>query len=286
MNLEDIHHFYVKSSKKDNDYANKVRENILVDILTNKISDEFYLDSRWVEIRTKLLSCLDKNGFVLKDNIIKKGGMGHNYDFQLYDDIAYHIEFKCNNVSVSKLPQFLELYDRDICLEYNMTTTSYSEYYYTHYLDSYLATDTFSVPKPSLAEYIKCVRDIKYKHPFIRQLYDQKEINKKRKTDIVSASIKNYLSDSTFDFSLIEKKIRDSQHGKIYLFWTGTDFTIQEVDISSIKICNILTIKPKCFTVEVEGFEYNIMIRLNWGNNNGVANPRWKFTFYKKPTVS
>ena len=285
MNLEDISHFYTKSSRKDNDSVNKLRENILVDILTGKIPAEFYLDERWIEIKTKLMNCLDLYGFVLKDNIIKKGGMGNNYDFQLTDDITYHIEFKCNNVCVSKLPQFLELFDRDICLEYNMTTTSYSEYYYMNYLDKYLETDSFVVPKPTLDEYVKCVRDIKYKHPFIRQLYDKKESNKKKKVDIVSASIKNYLLEYSpkFDFTSIEKKIRDSQQGKIYLFWTGTDFTIQEVDISAIKIGNLIDIKPKCFTIEVEGFEYNIEIRLNWGNNNGIANPRWKFTF-KKPS--
>jgi len=31
--------------------------------------------------------------------------------------------------------------------------------------------------------------------------------------------------------------------------------------------------------VKAENFVYNIKIRLNWGNTNGVANPRWKFSY-------
>jgi hypothetical protein len=36
------------------------------------------------------------------------------------------------------------------------------------------------------------------------------------------------------------------------------------------------------FEVDVANYIHNIRVRLNWGNNNGVANPRWKLTFINK----
>ena len=47
----------------------------------------------------------------------------------------------------------------------------------------------------------------------------------------------------------------------------------------AIIIQHYMIIYDLYFDVYVTNFEYNIRIRLNWGNNNGLANPRWKFTF-------
>jgi hypothetical protein len=50
---------------------------------------------------------------------------------------------------------------------------------------------------------------------------------------------------------------------------------------------NIIGIKPGSvkslyFDLAVNNYEHDIRVRLNWGNNNGIANPRWKFTFINK----
>lgn len=207
--------------------------------------------------------------------------MTNNYDIQITGKELIKLEFKCNNTKVTKLPQFLEMFVRGINVTCEMTPISYSQFYYTNYLDKYLYLDDFVVPKPSLKEYIECVRDIKYKHPFIRQLYERKTINKDKNARIVSESIKVYLSIYVheFNFGKIVTKIRESQQGKLYLFWSGQYFQVQSLDISSIQINKVLNIKSKCFDIQVEGFEYNLRVRLNWGNNNGVANHRWKFTW-------
>jgi hypothetical protein len=34
--------------------------------------------------------------------------------------------------------------------------------------------------------------------------------------------------------------------------------------------------------LSVENFEYDIRVRINWGNNNGICTPRWKFSLIKK----
>jgi hypothetical protein len=52
----------------------------------------------------------------------------------------------------------------------------------------------------------------------------------------------------------------------------------------SIKIIGIKpgSVKSLYFDLAVNNYEHDIRVRLNWGNNNGIANPRWKFTFINK----
>ena len=280
--VESIHNFYTKSSRGDNHATNITRENILYMILSNKVPIDYFsheiYGEKWMEIKTKLLDCLSTNNICLEGEVEKKGGMKHNYDIQITGKEIVKIEFKSNNDKVNKLPQFLELYDKNVMETYHMVTMSYSEFYYTNYLDEYLKEDAFSVAKPSLAEYIECVKN--YNHPFIKELYDKKENNNKKKRTIVNRSMKDYITTygPSFSFEKIEEKIRESQKGKVYLFWNG-DFHIQELDVSKIKIVGIIKFKNLCLDVQVDGFDYNLCIRLNWGNNNGVSNPRWKFTW-------
>ena len=89
---------------------------------------------------------------------------------------------------------------------------------------------------------------------------------------------------TTFNFEKIKNKIIESQSNKIFLLWDKNNFLIQTIDVKNIHISGIKPhgIHPLYFDVTVENFIYDIRIRLNWGNNNGIANPRWKFTFINK----
>jgi hypothetical protein len=87
-----------------------------------------------------------------------------------------------------------------------------------------------------------------------------------------------------FNFDKVREKIISSQTNKVFLMWDFTDFHTETIaDLSNIKISMIETsLHDMYFEVEVANYMYNIRVRLNWGNNNGVANPRWKFTFINK----
>jgi hypothetical protein len=231
--------------------------------------------------------------------IAHKGGMSFNYDFLVtYCDLtntpihSVKVEFKNNNSDVKNLVQFLELYDKDCKTTFGMFEYSYAEYYYDHFLDKYLAFDTASVSasasdlKPDKPTYLQHVSDIKYKHPFFRKLYENKDQNKKQKNRLVDESRAQFLSEYAhhFRFEQIAKKIQESQTNKIFLLWDKNAFHVQHIDVEKIAI---LGIKPNSvnklyFDVEVENLIYDIRIRLNWGNNNGIANPRWKFSFIDK----
>lgn len=301
---EDIMTFVEDNVKADNDSKNRKREAILSLILdvSQDYLDNAEFGTHWTTIRNKLRDTLHSLCSVPFNRIAieQKGGMRYNYDFVVYyyNDAtnqtpvySVKLEFKNNNSCVKDLVQFLELYDKDCKSKFELFNYSYSEYYYDQWLDKYLEVDGLSetsVPKPSKEDYLKHVYDIKYKHPFFNHIYTNKTKNQKEKELLVEQSRKEYIKtySPSFDFSKITKKIVDSQSNKVFLLWDKNNFHIQTMNVSSIHISGIknnsANKKQLYFDVIVDNFEYDIRIRLNWGNNNGIANPRWKFTFINK----
>jgi len=295
---KDIMVFVTDNTKADNDSTNNIREFIIANIFDTP--ENYFLDPDfghlWVSIRSKLKTTLHSLTSLPYETISieQKGGMTYNYDFLVeFKDInnqtiqTVKLEFKHNNSNVKDLTQFLELYDKDCKTKFELFDYSYSEFYYDNFLDGYLAIDgNLTIVKPDKDVYLKHVYDIKYKHPFFRHLYENKTNNKKIKDTLVELSRTQFLNTyaSLFKFNKITEKIKDSQTNKIFLLWDKNEFHLQTLDIANINISGIIpnTIKKSCFDIQVDNFMYNIRVRLNWGNNNGVANPRWKFTFIDK----
>lgn len=295
---KDIMVFVTDNTKADNDSTNNIREFIIANIFDTP--ENYFLDPDfrhlWISIRSKLKTTLHSLTSLPYETISieQKGGMTYNYDFLVeFKDInnqtvqTVKLEFKHNNSNVKDLTQFLELYDKDCKTKFELFDYSYSEFYYDNFLDGYLAIDSNStIVKPDKDVYLKHVYDIKYKHPFFRHLYENKTNNKKIKDTLVELSRTQFLNTyaSQFKFNKITEKIKDSQTNKIFLLWDKNEFHLQTLDIANINISGIIpnTIKKSCFDIQVDNFMYNIRVRLNWGNNNGVANPRWKFTFIDK----
>jgi len=281
--------------KSNNDEYNKIRENIITNIFN--IDDEYFNDpaygAQWKNIKEKFIAAVSSlceepfNSIKIKH----MGGMTYNYDFLLSfnkNDVVVKIiklEFKHNNSDVSDLVQFLELYDKDCKNKYEICPEmSYAEYYYDKFLDSYLAIDDDNLTKPSKEEYLKNVYDIKYKHPFFEKLHNNKQNKIKEKKIIANQSVKQYLElylDS-FKFDKVCEKIRESQKDKVFLLWDCEKFHTQILDVENILMSGIIKKDDLYFDVKVDNFVYNIRVRLNWGNSNGLCNPRWKFSFIHK----
>ena len=295
--VDDIKHFLsAGTNKSSNDESNKIRENIITNMYN--LDDEYFNDPEygtvWRDVKDKfdaIVSPLCGEPFkIIK--IKHMGGMSYNYDFLLsyYNDETLikqvKLEFKHNNSDVSDLVQFLELYDKDCKSTYNICTVSYAEYYYDNYLDKYLETDDalVNIEKPDRETYLKNVYDITYKHPFFAALYDRKTNNTKEKKAVANESVKKYIEEfhTQFQFEKVTEKVRESQTNKVFLLWDCENFHTQVVDTNTLAITSIEKIKDLYFDVNCTNFKYNIRIRLNWGNNNGLANPRWKFTFINK----
>lgn len=304
--VDDIKYFKSAGKEKsNNDCLNKIRENVITNIFnidSEYTTDKIYGED-WKNIQEKFkqsISTLCDISFnsIKVDHI---GGMSSNYDFkvsfikndeQTSDSTtsiikSIKLEFKHNNTNVKDLIQFLELYDKDCKKKYELCNEmSYAEYYYDNYLDLYLKTDNelLLYPKPKRDEYLKNVYDIKYKHEFFDLLHKNKENETKKKKEIANASIKEYLKiySHSFNFDKITEKIRESQRDKYFLLWDCENFHIQTLDVDKINIKSIIKVSDLYFDVDVENFIYNIRIRLNWGNSNGLCNPRWKFSFIDK----
>jgi hypothetical protein len=224
--VEDIIHFSnAGQDRSTNNSANKVREDILATIL---YADDEYLNhpefgGLWTSIKEKFLTALTSIcDEPFKKIIIKqRGGMTFNYDFhvtflgQLSEDgktrslvKEVKLEFKHNNSSVLKLPQFLEMFDKDCKSKLEICDVSYAEFFYDKYLDQYLELEQgVTVPKPTREIYLKNVCDINYNHPFFGNMYVYKSHKTKEKRQLASDSISAYLHEfaSTFNFELITK---------------------------------------------------------------------------------
>ena len=281
-------------NKSNNAEYNEIRENIIANMY--HLDNDYFLDpmygSDWRSLREKFtttVSHLCQQPY--SDISIKQlGGMSHNYDFLLSfigenqtSIKKVKLEFKHNNSDVKDLVQFLELYDKDVKDKFELGEVSYAEFYYDNYLDKYLECDPnlVTIVKPSKEEYLKHVYDIQYNHPFFAKMYKHNTSEMKKKKEIANNSVKKYLElyAHTFKFDKITEKIRISQSEKVFLMWDCENFHTQTLDIENITISGIKKLDDLYFDVSVENFEYDIRIRLNWGNNNGLANPRWKFTF-------
>jgi hypothetical protein len=300
--IEDIRLF--QSGGQDratNDVRNRKREEILASILY--VEDEYLnhpeFGPLWTSIREKFLSALTSLcDEPFKKIIIKqKGGMSFNYDFlvtflgQLSESGTTRtlvkevkLEFKHNNSSVMDLAQFLELYDKDCKSKFNICDVSYAEFFYDRYLDKYLQLEEGVLePKPSREIYLKNVYDIKYKHPFFKNLYDTRINRTTEKRRLATESISAYLHEflPTFKFEKIQEKIKESQEGKSFLLWDCENFHIQELNFENIKISGVKenSLRDLYFDLSIENFTRDLRVRINWGNNACVANPRWKFTF-------
>lgn len=293
----DILTFFNSNTKDKNDQTNKVRENIISNIFD--IADHYFEDpelnsTEWNMVRTKLWNKLSELcSFPFnKIKIMPKGGRGFNHDFVVSftgennNQECHKLEFKHNNSNVCGLVQFLELSDYSCKNTHNMFDYSYSEYYYDNFIDSYLKLVSGEIAKPEKQVYITRVQNTDYKHPFFKNIYEDKLTNEAQKKELIQQSCEQYLQlySHSFKFDKLTEKIKNSQQNKAFLFWDKNDFHIQVLNVENIEITHIIagSLKPLYFDVNVNNCDYNIRIRLNWGNNNGIANPRWKFTFIHK----
>jgi len=296
--IEDIQHFKTAGNEKsDNDCLNKIRENVIANIfnIDNEYTDDVTYGNDWTTIQEKFKKiiytlCVEPFNSIKIEHI---GGMSSNYDFLIsFTEIdktiikTVKLEFKHNNSNVKDLVQFMELYDKDCKNKYGLChEMSYAEYYYDNYIDLYLDTDIeLTLTKPKRDEYLKNVYDIKYKHEFFDFLHKRKDNESKKKKDVANTSVKKYLEmyADNFKFDRLTEKIRESQKDKVFLLWDCENFHIETLDVENINITHIIKKNDLYFDVNVDNFMYNIRIRINWGNNNGLANPRWKFSFIDK----
>jgi hypothetical protein len=217
-------------------------------------------------------------------NIVKKGGRTFNYDFDVIyldsENIEIHrvkLEFKHNSKKIDKIPQILSLQDRFGLVD----AISYSEHYYTLYLDTYLADIEYTGVKPTLQEYISLVAGIApEKHPMFMFMRSAKA------NPAVKESIHTYLNAYVSKFKVDEftKKLVESQANKYFLLWDLSQFHIDTLSAEELTIKDVL-LKPtkkqtNTIVARSTASEYHLLLR--WRNHNGILNPAWQVKIMRK----
>lgn len=287
---ERIQLFYKKgSSKADNDAENKIREDVLV-FLENELPPEYAADEKWRNLYEKFhetLRTLCPTEYT-RVKIVKKGGRIFNYDFDVIylnsENIEIYrakLEFKHNSKKIEKIPQILSLQDRFGLID----AITYSEHYYTHYLDAYLAAIEYAGDKPTLQEYITLVAGIApEKHPMFIYMRAAKS------NPMVKDSIHTYLHTYVSKFKVDEftKKLVESQTNKYFLLWDLSQFHIDTLSTEDLTIRHIhLQNREKKQTNTIVALsntsEYHLLLR--WRNHNGILNPAWQIKITRKSGI-
>jgi hypothetical protein len=278
--------FYKKgTSKAENDAENKIREDVLV-FLENELPPEYAADEKWRNLYTKFhetLRTLCPSEYTCV-KIVKKGGRIFNYDFDvIYLDSENNeihrvkLEFKHNSKKIDKIPQILSLQDRFGLID----AISYSEHYYTLYLDAYLSDIEYTGVKPTLQEYVSLVAGIApEKHPMFMFMRLAKS------NPAVKESIHTYLNSYVSKFKVDEftKKLVESQANKYFLLWDLSQFHIDTLSAEELTIKDILLkpTKKQTNTIVARSTKSEYHLLLRWRNHNGILNPAWQIKIMRK----
>lgn len=295
IDINNINLFYTKPHKSKNDKNNKIREQIIFELLNETIDKSFLKDNDlWLNLQIELNEYINNlkpfNCEYFK--ITHSCGRNSYSDFTIifYDNnnceiSTTNLEFKCNNI-----PQFISPTkpSRYILSDLN----SYEDYYYDNYLES--VCEILNEPIPDKEIYLhqihsmnpQCMlnHQLKYnKGSHSKDHIDDKKITKQIK-DISKRSITAYLEQSTLNIETLNVYFANSQSNKQYMFWkdgkfieykiTTDDITLEPGDIQLNKQKNSFIVKTKS--------NKKLKFLLRWKNGNGIAFPTFQVQLLKK----
>ena len=274
IELYQIDLFNKQSDRTKNDENNKIRENILENILTleRRYFTNKQYGEQWKHLKNEFMSVLHIKEDD-KTQIIRKAGRKNNYDYYIHykNGDREKLEFKSGSKSMFNLPQILQLTD-DKLMDY-----TYSEFFYEKYLDD--LCEVCNTKKIDKDDYIK---NIKKTSSDIDMFNSIKEFeNKTKKDKIVNNSIKEYLESYYKRLNLKElySYLRKSLD-KTYLMWDykNKKFTKEKLDDDFNKLI-IKQIKNNNTIIVQSKYEYRLLLR--WKNGKGVLNPAWQIGIRK-----
>lgn len=286
LRQEDINLFWIINKKKDNDGNNRIREQIIYDILAKNINEEWYQNDKWNIIRIGLLRILMEKEMETKketDNyrIELKGGRNHNYDFTIKyneDDIR-KIEFKYNCISIDKYPQFLSISSNNF-----IEDEGYASYFYDNYLNKIGLLINISIPSKS--DYLKYIHSNNYTTLSIFKELKEQEKNlkfKEEKKKIVSESISKYLNTKIkLNISDINKYFKEKEKNKYYLLYKNEKFNIDYIKDEELEVLEIKEIKNNNTLILTTKSSSYISMLLRWKNHLGILYPAWQISLMRK----
>jgi hypothetical protein len=286
--------FYLKQIPRQyNDWTNSLRETILAQLGNRQIPQDYFYEptfgSKWKHLHNEWKNVLEstlappKESFV---SLIQKGGRTSNYDFLVHYTNQHEkkVEFKYNAQSIASLPQIMQLADKHTA---QFLQETYSDFYYTHSLRSYLALDSHlsTLPIPTKPEYIQMVSGTNYTiHPLFDAMKQQTHFETAQKKHIVKTSIASFLKqyEHTLDIPTLHTMTMTRQQEKIFVLWKNEQFYIDELKLSQEEpIQSFLGIENQNRLV-VQSNHHRFHFLLRWKNHPGILNPAWQISVASK----
>ena len=161
IDKDNIDFFYNKYPKNKNDSCNKIREQIIVEIVNKNIPSLWYNHLLWNNLKNNLFKLIDISNI---QSWKLTAGRKNNYDFEIIynDNSKDRLEFKYGAYELSDCPQFLSLYINDT--HFNI---SYIDFFYNNYFSEII--NIFKCDNISIEEYRKNV----YQNNFLEGVQDE-----------------------------------------------------------------------------------------------------------------
>lgn len=289
LSYDSINSFRI-SSKKNNDKNNKIRENIIVSIINNKVPTIYYnYSNRWLKLKNNITyfikSIADENNININTTkIIHLGGRKYNYDFILYiNDIPFNIELKFNVENIKETPQF-----NSPMKPSQYMSRSYEEFYYDNYLEQLSSYAYLQVPDKKT--YLKEIHSIKPKCIFEHQkLYYQGNYKSSKFNDDCKAiefynlskilskeSIEEFIKDTELNLIVLSEYLSSSQKNKIYMNYKNDKFYKVNININDYILVNYIKHKNYYEVTSKSGKILKVLLR--WKNGNGIAFPAFQIS--------
>ena len=301
---------FTESSKgrgrDSNDSQNKVREQLLSELLTESVSgfmDDPTHGTAWMALKTQwfgalaMLASKCAIGEYSAVSVKQAGGRGMNYDFAVTfttsgGPVVVKVEFKYGGKCVDALPQFF-----NAGANKPFHSMSYASYFYTHYLDQVMIL--YELPaelKPPMDTYLKYVYQNNYeKHPLFSALYkaecDETDPAKPKyhaKAAIVHTSIRAYLSEvsDTTDLAALTSEFQRSQTDKHYLLYSDGAFHYDAIHPEELVATGVIGVRGDSLLIQSGRATTQHAMLLRWKNHNGILFPAWQISMIRNTPQS
>lgn len=301
-----INYFFSKNSRNLNDEYNKIREEIIISIINNKIPKRYFLNSKWKTLKSKLdswIKKLIKNKKYDSIKAIKKAGRKFNYDFDIEltrnnSKTIYNVEFKFNAQSIDKVPQFVSPMkpSKYIISEFEK---DFPSYFYDEYLPKiYSECNKFITNKITLPDKKKYCKQVHGNKPLCLKTIQEEYYKGIKKSSQFSGkscnikfsnyckklskeAIKNYIEKSKLDTLKLENYLLKTQEKKVYLLFFNGEFILDRFNINDYKINQDTKKLSNRYECECRnGTKISVLLR--WKNGNGIAFPAFQIKKIKK----
>lgn len=288
--------------RASNDSNNKVREQLLAEILTDSVS-AFLADPTygpaWVKLRADWLGALISLaercdiGTYSSVSVKQAGGRGMNYDFAVSfmttgGPVVIKVEFKYGSKCVNALPQFF-----NAGANKPFHPTVYATFFYENFLDRVIALYELSPGlKPTLGDYLKFVYQNEYKKlPLFKALYDAETSEAagserpryKAKATLVHESIRSYLAlvAETTDLAALTAEFQRSQTDKHYLLYSDGAFHYDAIRPEELVGKSVVGVRGDSLIIQSGCATTQHAMLLRWKNHNGILFPAWQISMIR-----